>query len=198
MSRFGYKWILTLVLFAGLAGGLTAVNQDTQQNTPQTPQIEPVKIVPDIPLQQQYRNTIADLKVLSQAIDDYIWDKKKAPPVKDLDELLSHDMGIGLSFVEFYMDEYPEDKIPHVDAWGNRFVYKFSGDRYWLGSGGSNGKFFRFDQKGVYRFNDKEMADKDIVFSNGGMVFGPLEDHQFKKFQALNFTLIALLFILIF
>jgi hypothetical protein len=172
-------------------GGQEAQKVQEPQKVEAVPEKKEVKA--EVPLQQQYRNTISDLRVLSQAIDDYIWDKKKAPPVKDIVELLSHDMGMGLSFVEFYMDEYPEDKIPTTDAWGNQFVYKFKGERYWLGSGGSNGKFFRFDQQGAYRYNDKEMADKDVIFSNGGMVFGPVADHKYKEMGRLSVTLAFIL-----
>jgi hypothetical protein len=132
----------------------------------------------EVSVRQLYEKTKADLLLVGAAVSDYIEDLDKAPPVKTYRELLDHDIGNGLSFIQFYMDEIPAQKIPSKDAWGNDFFYKAEGKRFWLASAGSNGNFTGFDKHGFYLYTDKEMEGKDIIVSNKGLVFAPLDAYD--------------------
>lgn len=141
-------------------------------------------------INEQYRQTMRKLEILSNGILDYQNDFKNAPQVKSVKELVEHDVGNGLSFSDFYLEQIPEDQIPIKDAWGNDLIYKFQNEKYWIASAGSDGKFAGFEQKGVYIDSDKEIGGKDIIISNKGFVFFPIEEqiYQFSQ-RCLNVIL---------
>jgi hypothetical protein len=131
-----------------------------------------------------------ELELLRSGIIDYQQDFKNAPQVKTFKELLTHDIGNGLSFSDFYLEQIDPAQIPLKDAWGNEFIYKFQNERYWLASAGSDGKFAGFDQKGVYSDTEKEIAGKDIIISNTGFILFPINEELYKLSQwGLNYIL---------
>lgn len=134
-------------------------------------------------IKDQYRQTMKELEILSNGILDYQNDFKHAPKIKTVKELVEHDVGNGLSFSDFYLEQIPEDQIPIKDAWGNDLIYKFQNEKYWIASAGSDGKFEGFDQKGVYIDTDKEIAGKDIIISNKGFVFFPIDEQIYQFSQ---------------
>jgi hypothetical protein len=105
--------------------------------------------------------TMIDMKAIGSCIEDYILDFYKSPEAEsfaELEKLLS----------PFYIKV-----LPLTDAWGNPFHYYHGTgddkDNYAIGSGGSDGKFDGFDQKGTYT----DIYGKDIIFSNGKFTFVP-------------------------
>ena len=58
-----------------------------------------------------------------------------------------------------------------MDDWGNRFLYKVDtqNNTFRLASGGSDGQFQGFDQKGTYI----EFKGQDIIFYDTDFVFQP-------------------------
>jgi len=103
---------------------------------------------------EQYKKAVSEVRLLAYAIESYFVDYMKYP------EKLS--------------DLYPvflQDKI-EADPWGNHYYYKFgnSDQEYWIGCAGSDEKFLGFDQEGLY----SELEGKDIIFSTGWLVFGPV------------------------
>jgi len=128
----------------------------------------------------QYRRVVADLELLSLACADYMMDYEKAPQAQTITELLDQDAGMGPTFAQFYLDETPEELVPRKDPWGNDYLYKCDGTQYYLASAGSDGQFTDFKQSGVYLYAAEKLEGEDVVFSNGGMVYGPITEKQFE------------------
>jgi len=108
---------------------------------------------PDPFLVEKYRKTLNDLSNVKVAIHVYLMDYMK-PPAK-LSDLVP-------TFIE---------EAQLMDAWGNRFHYKVDtkNNTFWLASGGSDGQFQGFDQKGAYI----ELNGQDIIFYDYDFVFQP-------------------------
>ncbi|MCP4218713.1 MAG: hypothetical protein GY765_29040, partial [bacterium] len=122
----------------------------------------------------------------------------KAPGEKTLDDLLKMDVGNGLSFADFYMDEVKENEVPLKDAWGNVFIYKYKGAEFWLASPGSDGEFKGFKQKGFYLFQPKVTDGMDIIFSNAGFTLFPTDREDLTRFILGPFVKVVTLLKLIF
>ena len=108
---------------------------------------------PDPLLVEQYRKTLNDIRSVVLAIEVYLLDEMK-PPTELAD------------MVPTYIEE-----ATLMDAWGNRFLYKVDtqNNTFWLASGGSDGQFQGFDQKGTYI----EFKGQDIIFYDTDFVFQP-------------------------
>jgi hypothetical protein len=108
------------------------------------------------------KTTMGDMKNVGSAIESYMVDNYFAPQVSTFAELKD-------LLVPFHIMI-----LPMTDAWGNEFHYKAdelgpNQDNYFIGSGGSDGKFEGFDQAGTY----SDSNGKDIIFSNGTFVYFP-------------------------
>jgi hypothetical protein len=132
---------------------------------------------------EQYKITMDDLKVFQEAILDYIFDNNQAPEAETIEELLQLDVGNGLTFASLFLSEIEEEKIPRKDAWGNDFLYKYQKEQFWIASPGNDGAFEGFEQKGVYLNTDKELEGKDIIITNDGFVFFPIDKQQLYFLQ---------------
>ncbi len=151
---------------------------------------EPVAISPE-ETDARYKKTMSDLEFLRSAILDFVMEEERAPKAKNIAELLDTDLGNGLTFSELYLDDMPREKIPVKDAWGNDFVYKYKNRKkdFMLGSSGSDGEFKGFKQRGTYFFASARsagnnnsacpMEGKDIIISNDGFVFLPIDKQQY-------------------
>lgn len=110
--------------------------------------------------------TMSDMKSLGTAIESYITDNEFAPQVDSIAEL------------ELHLSPFHTKVVPKKDAWGNNFHYEHGNvgtdkqDLYWIGSGGSDGKFEGSQQKGKY-YAEK---GKDIIFSNGYFPYAPIRN----------------------
>ena len=62
-------------------------------------------------------------------------------------------------------------KLVETDAWGNRLIIQIDPKKntYRIASGGSDGRFAGFDQKGEY----SDLAGQDMIFADGAPVFVP-------------------------
>ena len=134
-------------------------------------------------IQEQYKITMADLKIFHEAILDYIFENNQAPEAETIEELLQLDVGNGLTFASFFLNEIDEDKIPRTDAWGNYFLYKYQKEQFWIASPGSDGEFEGFEQNGVYLNTGEELEGKDIIMTNAGFAFVPIDEHQLYFLQ---------------
>lgn len=109
----------------------------------------------------KFNATMADMKSFAMAIESYITDYYEAPQVETLAELKE-------KLEPFYIKT-----LPMKDGWGNEFIYKHgtddAKDTYFIGSGGSDGKFEGFEQTGTYT----DRKGKDIIFTNGEFVYSP-------------------------
>ncbi|MFZ2071550.1 MAG: type II secretion system protein GspG [Halobacteriota archaeon] len=104
-------------------------------------------------LVEKYRKSLNDLSFTSVAIQRYLLDEMKLP-------------GKLADLVPTFIEE-----AQLMDAWGNRFHYKINtqNNTFWLASGGSDGQFQGFDQKGAY----VELKGQDIIFYDNDFVFQP-------------------------
>ncbi len=109
-------------------------------------------------MQNPVQTTIEDLEGLGFIIMTWIEDTGKAPQADSLEKA-----------AEIIKEYYSFHKM--VDVWGNAFLYKEEGGKYWVASAGSDGKFDGFDQTGRYDMDDA----KDIIYSNGEFTFRPKE-----------------------
>ncbi|MCP5107671.1 MAG: hypothetical protein GY950_30060, partial [bacterium] len=143
------------------------------------------EIIPTLEMnkKEQYRKAMEELKLFRAAILDYLVDFENAPEAKNLEELVEMDIGNGLSFAVFYMEDVPEEKIRLRDTWGNEYVYKYEKEKFWIASSGSDGKFDGFEQKGPYKDTEKELKGKDIIISNDGFIYFPMEERLFRFFR---------------
>lgn len=111
------------------------------------------------------KTTMGDLKIMSTAIESYMVDTGHAPKGKSLAEIQK-------ALEPFYIK-----KLPLKDAWGNDFhYYHGSGDNqdeYAIGSGGKDGVFDGWDQKGVYIVTTVQGFNQDIIIANGAFTLGP-------------------------
>jgi hypothetical protein len=105
--------------------------------------------------------TIQDFKQLGTAIEAYMYDTGKPPEADSIEKL-----------AEILMPYLNIRTCPTKDMWGNPFIYKVEGDKYWLASSGSDGKFDGFNQTGQYDKDDT----KDIIFSDGTFTYKPKEE----------------------
>lgn len=109
--------------------------------------------------------TMGDMKTIGLAIESYITDHGKAPEGKTLLEIKD-------KLQPFYIKT-----LPLKDGWENDFHYRHgTGDKskeYAVASGGKEGAFGGWDQKGVYVVTSMDGFGKDIIFSNGNFTFGP-------------------------
>ena len=109
--------------------------------------------------------TMGDLKSILLAIESYIIDMGYAPRGKTLTDIKS------------VLEPFYIKVLPIKDAWGNDFFYKHGignqKDVYFVGSGGRDGVFDGFEQKGSYLVTRMEDFNKDIIISNGTFVFHP-------------------------
>jgi hypothetical protein len=127
-------------------------------------------------MKEKYQKAMEDLKYFKDAILDYLVDNTNAPRAKTMAELIRQDVGNGLSFTVFYLEQIPEDQVPLKDPWGNEFLYKHDKRRFWIASAGSDGKFDGFDQTGAYPDSEDELEGKDVIVSNNGFLVFPLDD----------------------
>jgi hypothetical protein len=109
--------------------------------------------------------TMGDMKSISAAIDSYITDKGEAPPGATMSELQA-------KLQPFYIKT-----LPLKDAWGNDFLYRHgTGDKkteYAVGSGGKDGVFNGWEQKGVYKVTAIDHFGNDIIIADGKFTYGP-------------------------
>lgn len=134
-------------------------------------------------IKEKYQKTMEDLVFFKDALLDYLIDHKNAPKVKSMAELVQVDVGNGLSFTVFYLEQIPDDQVPLLDAWGNEFLYKYRGKEFQIASAGSDGKFEGFDQTGVYTDTEENLEGKDIIISNNGFLLLPLNEAQCRSLR---------------
>lgn len=63
------------------------------------------------------------------------------------------------------------------DGWGNPILYRRGPGitDFALGSGGADGRFEGWEQRGVYSGDDPGNKDRDLVMVNGDLVYGPVK-----------------------
>ena len=114
---------------------------------------------------QKQKATMREMKFLGMAIESYIIDNDKAPEAKTFAEL-------NPILTPFYIKV-----LPLKDAWGNDFHYYHGPgnkkDEYTIGSGGEDGVFNGWEQRGFYLVKTVKDFDNDIILSNGQFVYGP-------------------------
>ena len=69
----------------------------------------------------------------------------------------------------------PETFTAGVDGWGNPILYRRGPGMtdYALASGGADGRFEGWDQKGFYTCGDPANRNRDMIMVNGELVYGP-------------------------
>lgn len=110
--------------------------------------------------------TMRNMYILGLAIESFKASYSYVPDVVDVDQLKTYG-----DFVSKFLSRYvkPGQPLPLEDGWGNYFYYKSADQDYWIGSGGSDGKFSGFDQKGAYT----ELENNDVIYSNAKFVYLP-------------------------
>jgi len=108
-----------------------------------------------------YKLTIESIIQISHGIQNYALDFGTAPQVAGFPELRD-------KLIPAYMVNIPQD------AWGKDFIYKVNEknpEQYWLASGGSDGIFKGFDQKGTWDAPNGQ----DLIFTNAppSWIYGP-------------------------
>lgn len=104
------------------------------------------------------------LKDIGMAIELYMSDNKHAPKVKSIRELK-----------KIIEPVYIKTAQTH-DPWGHEYHYKVDKNnprRYWLASGGSDGKLEGFEQVGIYIVYTFQDFAFDIIYSNRKFTFRP-------------------------
>ncbi len=144
---------------------------------------EKIPVLEKKSIKEQYRETMEDLKIYREALLEYLMDNERAPKVESIEELLDHDIGNGLSFASFYLNDIPEEQLPFKDAWGNYYIYQCDKKQFHVASAGSDGEFEGFKQEGSYINTDTSLEGKDIIISNDGFVFSPMDEHLFHFFR---------------
>ncbi|MCK5793217.1 MAG: tetratricopeptide repeat protein [Anaerolineales bacterium] len=115
--------------------------------------LPPVDSVQDPLLVEKYRKTMDGLRSVTYSIQVYQMDEMKLPEqLADLAPAFSK-----------------EEQL--MDAWGKPFHYKIDtrNNTFWLASGGSDGQFQGFDQKGTF----VELDGEDIISYDTDFVFQP-------------------------
>jgi hypothetical protein len=134
----------------------------------------------------KYKETMGDMKSIGVALESYILDFGFAPKVDTFAEL------------EKILVPYYIKTLPLVDAWGQPFIYVHGQhpiarlndpkikskignafqDFFFIGSGGSDGRFKGFEQEGFYT----DLNGQDIILVNQALIFkmGPLMPSSHK------------------
>jgi len=108
------------------------------------------------------KTTMIYMKTIGIAIESYMTDNYKAPEGQSLQDILPQ-------LQPFYINN-----LPLKDGWGNDFHYYSSGkDNYFIGSGGKDGVFNGWEQKGDYIVREINGFNNDIIYSNGMFTYGP-------------------------
>lgn len=116
-------------------------------------------------LTSRLKITMTNMYILGRAIESFRAQNGYSPQVTDISQLKTYE-----EFIPKYIKD--EKSLPMEDGWGNYLYYKAGLNKdYWIGSGGSDGKFNGFDQKGLY----SEIVANDVVFFNGRFIYGPSE-----------------------
>ena len=106
-----------------------------------------------------YLKAMMDLKNIGLSVEAYIADNYECPNVTTIGELKAK---LFPAYVK---------SMPQKDPWGNPYVYKYvDKEKYFLGSGGSDGQFGGFEQKGTYNTYEGQ----DIIYSQGEFLLFPL------------------------
>ena len=134
MKKITYLLLLVALLCFSF---LMAQEEKKNETTGEPGQTSEIKVN----LKDQYLQTMKNLEILRNGILDYLNDFTDAPAAKTFKELIEQDIGNGLTFPEFYLEQIPEDQVPLKDAWGNDFIYKSQNEKFWFASAGSDGKF---------------------------------------------------------
>lgn len=110
--------------------------------------------------------TMRNMYILGLAIESFKADYFYVPDIVDVDQLKTYG-----DFVSKYLSRYIKagQPLPLDDGWGNYFYYKSADRDYWIGSGGSDGYFSGFDQKGMYT----DLERSDVIYSNGKFIYFP-------------------------
>ena len=117
------------------------------------------------------RATMGDMNTVGRALKHYIEDYNQAPRANSIEELRT-------ILQPFYIKT-----LPLADAWENEILYKVDPKdpkKYWIGSPGSDGKFQGFDQKGTWKFEEREKG-QDIILTNGDFTYKPDLEEKKKK-----------------
>lgn len=180
MKNIAYLPLVFLLCFSFLMPQETKAQEEKKSETIGEPS-ETSEI--SVNIKDQYRQTMKNLETLRTGMLDYLNDFKDAPKAKTFKEMIAQDVGNGLTFPEFYLEQIPEDQVPLKDAWGNDFIYKSQNEKFWFASAGSDGKFEGFEQEGVYLDTDKDIAGKDIIISNEGFIYFPIDERLYQFSQ---------------
>lgn len=115
--------------------------------------------------------TMRNMYILGLAIESFKAEYSYVPDVVEVDQLRTYG-----DFVSKFLSRYikPGQPLPLDDGWGNYFYYKSADRDYWIGSGGSDGKFSGFDQRGVYT----NLENSDVIYSNAKFVYLPKLDEK--------------------
>ena len=115
--------------------------------------LPPVASVQDPLLVEQYIKTLNSIRYAVTAIQVYELDDMKLPG----------------KLVDLVPEFIAEEQL--MDAWGNPFHYKIDtrNNTFWLASGGSDGRFQGFDQKGTFF----DLDGQDIISYDNDLVFQP-------------------------
>lgn len=104
------------------------------------------------------------LKDSGMAIELYMSDYHHAPKADSIKELKKIIEPVYIKTVQVH------------DPWGHEYHYKVDKDnprRYWLASGGSDGKLEGFEQVGIYIITTFQEFARDIIYSNRKFTFRP-------------------------
>ncbi|MDQ1354526.1 MAG: hypothetical protein QG657_4835 [Acidobacteriota bacterium] len=180
MNKIVYLLLVALLCFSFINAQETVAKEEkkseTTGETSKTSEINPN-------IKDQYHQTMKNLEILKNGMLDYLNDFNDALKAKTFKEMMEQDVGNGLTFPEFYLEQIPEDQVPLKDAWGNDFIYKSQNEIFWFASAGSDGKFEGFAQDGVYLDTDKDIAGKDIIISNKGFTYFPIDEKLYQFSQ---------------
>lgn len=110
--------------------------------------------------------TMRNMYILGLAIESFKADYLYVPDIVDVDQLKTYG-----DFVSKYLSRFSKagQPLPLDDGWGNYFYYKSADRDYWIGSGGSDGYFSGFDQRGMYT----DLERNDVIYSNGKFIYFP-------------------------
>jgi hypothetical protein len=138
---------------------IQTVGSPPQSNTPgqvSSTITSPAKTTPSERL--KYETTMNHMRQIGMALDAYSIDNTIYPNVNSIRHL-----------PPFLIPTYTH-RLPLSDPWGNDYQYKSLGSQgYFLGSGGSDGKFEGFNQVGIY----KNLSGQDIIYKDGLFILSP-------------------------
>jgi hypothetical protein len=110
------------------------------------------------------KTVMLNLRDIGMAIEMYMCDVHHAPKVNSIRELK-----------KIIEPVYIKTAQTH-DPWGHKYHYKVDKDnprKYWLASGGSDGKLAGFEQMGIYIVYTFQDFAFDIIYSNRKFIFRP-------------------------